>query len=78
MSEHQDAISAATRCLGSILWPPSTREGDVAAWDATSHFLSVRLASNTMVILESACARRTCSRAARSPTGTTPPGRGAP
>ena len=51
MSEHQDAISAATRCLDDFMAAFNAR--DVAAWDATFNFPSVRLASNTMVILES-------------------------
>ena len=51
MSEHQDAISAATRCLDDFMTAFNAR--DIAAWDATFNFPSVRLASNTMVILES-------------------------
>jgi hypothetical protein len=49
--QHAEAIAAATRCLDDFMTAFNAR--DIPAWDATFNFPSVRLASNTMVILES-------------------------
>ena len=50
MSEHAAEIAAATRCLDDFMTAFNAR--DIEAWQKTFNFPSVRLASNTMVIIE--------------------------
>ena len=49
--EHQASIDAATRCLDDFMMAFNSR--DVEAWDRTFNFPSIRLASNTLAIIES-------------------------
>jgi hypothetical protein len=44
------AIAAATKCLDEFMAAFNAR--DLAAWEATFNFPSVRLASNTLVVIE--------------------------
>jgi hypothetical protein len=50
MTDHTQAIAAATRCLDDFMAAFNAR--DIEAWQKTFNFPSVRLASNTMVIIE--------------------------
>jgi hypothetical protein len=50
MSEHAEEIAAATRCLDDFMAAFNAR--DIDAWRKTFNFPSVRLASNSMVIIE--------------------------
>ena len=50
MSDHAEAIAAAVKVLDDFMAAFNAR--DVAAWDRTFNFPSVRLASNLLVILE--------------------------
>jgi hypothetical protein len=50
MTDHAQAVAAATRCLDDFMTSFNAR--DLEAHDATFNFPSVRLASNTMVILQ--------------------------
>jgi len=50
MTEHADAIAGAMQCLDAFMAAFKAR--DVAAFEATFNLPSVRLASNTMVIIE--------------------------
>ena len=50
MSEHAAEIAAATRCLDDFMTAFNAR--DVEAWQQTFNFPSVRLASNTLVIID--------------------------
>jgi len=47
---YPEAVAGARKCLDDFMAAFNAR--DIAAWDATFNFPSVRLASNTMVILE--------------------------
>lgn len=49
MTDHADAIAAANKVLDDFMAAFNAR--DVKAWDATFNFPSVRLASNSLVIL---------------------------
>ena len=46
----ESAIAAATQCLDRFMAAFNAR--DIAAWEATFNFPSVRLASNTLAIIE--------------------------
>jgi hypothetical protein len=50
MADNDEAIAGATRCLDDFMTAFNAR--DIEAWEKTFNFPSVRLASNTMVILE--------------------------
>jgi hypothetical protein len=50
MREHQEAIDAATQCLDDFM--TAFNASDLAAWEATFNFPSVRLASNQLVIID--------------------------
>jgi hypothetical protein len=50
MSEHAEAIAAANKVLDDFMAAFNAR--DIAAWQKTFNFPSVRLASNTMVIID--------------------------
>jgi len=50
MTEHADAIAGAMKCLDDFMAAFNAR--DVNAFEATFNLPSVRLASNTMVIIE--------------------------
>jgi hypothetical protein len=50
MSDHTAAIEAANRCLDDFMAAFNAR--DIDAWQKTFNFPSVRLASNTLVIIE--------------------------
>jgi hypothetical protein len=50
MTEHADAIAGAMKCLDDFMAAFNAR--DVKAFEATFNLPSVRLASNTMVIIE--------------------------
>ena len=50
MTDNAAAIAAAMQCLDDFMAAFNAR--DIAAWDRTFNFPSVRLASNTMVILQ--------------------------
>ena len=50
MSDHAEAIAAAVKVLDDFMAAFNAR--DVAAWDRTFNFPSVRLASNRLVILQ--------------------------
>ncbi len=50
MSDHAEAIAGATKCLDDFMTAFNAR--DLAAWEATFNFPSVRLASNTLVIID--------------------------
>ncbi len=50
MPQHQDAIDGAMKCLDDFMTAFNAR--DIDAWQKTFNFPSVRLASNTMVIIE--------------------------
>jgi hypothetical protein len=50
MSQHPDAIAAATKVLDDFMAAFNAR--DLAAWEKTFNFPSVRLASNTLTIIE--------------------------
>jgi hypothetical protein len=49
MSEHRDAVAAAMTVLDDFMAAFNAR--DLAAWDATFNFPSVRLASNKLVLI---------------------------
>jgi hypothetical protein len=49
MHPHQSSIDAALACLDAFMAAFNAR--DVEAWDVTFNFPSVRLASNTLVVL---------------------------
>jgi hypothetical protein len=51
MTEHIAEIAAAMRCLDDFMTAFNAR--DVAAFEATFNFPSVRLASNTLTLIES-------------------------
>lgn len=50
MADNSAAIAAAQKCLDDFMAAFNAR--DIEAWDATFNFPSVRLASDTLVILE--------------------------
>ena len=50
MSDHAEAIAAAVKVLDDFMAAFNAR--DLAAWDRTFNFPSVRLASNRLVILQ--------------------------
>jgi hypothetical protein len=50
VTEHADAIAAAMKCLDAFMAAFNAR--DLAAWEATFNFPSVRLASNTLLVIE--------------------------
>jgi hypothetical protein len=50
MADHSPAIAAAMKCLDDFMAAFNAR--DLAAFEKTFNFPSVRLASNTLVILE--------------------------
>jgi len=50
LTEHADAIAAATKCLDDFMAAFNAR--DLAAWEKTFNFPSVRLASNTLMVIE--------------------------
>ena len=50
MSEHEAQIAAAIGCLDDFMAAFNAR--DVAAFEATFNFPSIRLASNTLVVIE--------------------------
>lgn len=50
MTEHADAIAAAEACLDAFMAAFNAR--DRAAWEKTFNFPSVRLASNSLTIIE--------------------------
>jgi hypothetical protein len=50
MTDHADAIAGAMACLDAFMAAFNAR--DVAAFEATFNLPSVRLASNTMVVIE--------------------------
>ena len=50
MTDNAAAIAAAMQCLDDFMAAFNAR--DIAAWDRTFNFPSVRLASNTLVILQ--------------------------
>jgi hypothetical protein len=49
MNEHADAVAAAMKVLDDFMAAFNAR--DLAAWDATFNFPSVRLASNKLVLI---------------------------
>ncbi len=51
MTDHAAQIAAAMKCLDHFMAAFNAR--DVAAFDATFNFPSIRLASNTLVMIES-------------------------
>ena len=50
MTDHAAAIAAAEACLDAFMAAFNAR--DIAAWQKTFNFPSVRLASNTMVMID--------------------------
>lgn len=50
MADHSPAVAAASKCLDDFMAAFNAR--DLAAFEKTFNFPSVRLASNTLVILE--------------------------
>lgn len=50
MTDHHAAIAAAMACLDDFMAAFNAR--DLAAWEATFNFPSVRLASNTLTVIE--------------------------
>lgn len=50
MTEHADSVAAAMRCLDAFMTAFNGR--DLAAWETTFNFPSVRLASNTLTVIE--------------------------
>jgi hypothetical protein len=50
MPHHAEAVAAAMKCLDDFMVAFNAR--DIAAWRTTFNFPSVRLASNTMVIID--------------------------
>lgn len=48
--KNDDAVEAATKCLDDFMTAFNAR--DLAAWEKTFNFPSVRLASNTLAIIE--------------------------
>lgn len=50
MHGHQQSIDAAVKCLDDFMTAFNAR--DLAAWEATFNFPSVRLASNQLVIID--------------------------
>jgi hypothetical protein len=50
MTDHPDSVAAAMACLDAFMAAFNAR--DVAAFDATFNFPSIRLASNTLTIIE--------------------------
>jgi hypothetical protein len=50
LTQHAAAIAAAMKCLDDFMAAFNAR--DLAAWEATFNFPSVRLASNTLVVIE--------------------------
>ncbi len=50
MSDHSESIAAAMKCLDDFMVAFNAR--DLAAWEKTFNFPSVRLASNTLVIID--------------------------
>lgn len=50
MSDHQSSIAAANKVLDDFMAAFNAR--DLAAWEKTFNFPSVRLASNTLTIIE--------------------------
>ena len=50
IAEHKSAVAAAMKCLDEFMAAFNAR--DLAAWEATFNFPSVRLASNTLVVIE--------------------------
>jgi hypothetical protein len=49
MTDHQPSVAAAMKCLDDFMAAFNAR--DLAAWEKTFNFPSVRLASNTLVVL---------------------------
>jgi hypothetical protein len=50
VTDHHAAIAAAMACLDDFMAAFNAR--DLAAWEATFNFPSVRLASNTLTVIE--------------------------
>lgn len=50
MSDHADAVAGAMRCLDDFMAAFNAR--DLQAWEATFNFPSVRLASNSLVVID--------------------------
>ena len=50
MKDHADAIKKAMACLDDFMAAFNAR--DLSAWEKTFNFPSVRLASNTLVVIE--------------------------
>jgi len=50
MIDHSDAIAGAQKCLDDFMTAFNAR--DIAAWEKTFNFPSVRLASNKLAILD--------------------------
>jgi hypothetical protein len=50
MSDHSESIAAAMKCLDDFMVAFNAR--DLAAWEKTFNFPSVRLASNNLVIID--------------------------
>lgn len=50
MTDHPESIAGAMKCLDDFLVAFNGR--DIAAWEKTFHFPSVRLASNALVIID--------------------------
>ncbi|MBS0411771.1 MAG: hypothetical protein JSR86_17775, partial [Proteobacteria bacterium] len=50
MSQNEAAVAAAMKCLDDFMTAFNAR--DIDAWQKTFNFPSVRLASNTMVIID--------------------------
>ena len=50
MSAHADAVAGAMRCLDDFMAAFNAR--DLAAWEATFNFPSVRLASNALAVID--------------------------
>ncbi|HUO91939.1 MAG TPA: hypothetical protein VMU22_03415 [Rhizomicrobium sp.] len=50
MTEHEESIAAAMKCLDEFMAAFNAR--DLAAWEKTFNFPSVRLASNALVIID--------------------------
>jgi hypothetical protein len=50
MTDHPESVAAAIRCLDDFMTAFNAR--DIAAWEKTFNFPSVRLASNALVVID--------------------------
>ena len=50
MTDHKDSVAAAVKCLDDFMTAFNAR--DLAAWEKTFNFPSVRLASNSLAIID--------------------------